>query len=153
MRNDEINNYRKALVELEAVINTLDENEYKKIPQKLIHAISENKDENYIYQYNKDLRYEEWSFMPETKDLLYNILKKYLLTEEEKQHLKEKERLAEIQIEKEKRQKYNPDNIFKDNKNIVEKYESKKEETKIEVVQERKWYKRIFYAIKKLLKK
>lgn len=153
MRNDEINNYRKALVELEAVINTLDENEYKKIPQKLIHAISENKDENYVYQYNKDLRYEEWSFMPETKDLLYNILKKYLLTEEEKQHLKEKERLAEIQIEKEKRQKYNPDNIFKDNKNIVEKYESKKEETKIEVVQERKWYKRIFYAIKKLLKK
>ena len=106
MRNDEINNYRKALVELEAVINTLDENEYKKIPQKLIHAISENKDENYVYQYNKDLRYEEWSFMPETKDLLYNILKKYLLTEEEKQHLKEKERLAEIQIEKEKRQKY-----------------------------------------------
>ena len=153
MRNDEINNYRKALVELEAVINTLDENEYKKIQQKLLHAISENKDENYVYQYNKDLRYEEWSFMPETKDLLYNILKKYLLTEEEKQHLKEKERLAEIQIEKEKRQKYNPDNIFKDNKNIVEKYESKKEETKIEVVQERKWYKRIFYAIKKLLKK
>lgn len=121
MRNDEKNNYRKALVEVEAVINSLNEDEYKKIPQNLINQINENKDNNYIYEYNKELSLDDWIFMPETKALLYNILKRYLFTDKQKCILADRERLQALQIEKEKSQKYNMEDIFRANRKSSEK--------------------------------
>ena len=38
-----INNYKKALVEVDAVLSCLDYNEYKKIPTNIIDAIENNK--------------------------------------------------------------------------------------------------------------
>ena len=84
-----INNYKKALVEVDAVLSCLDYNEYKKIPTNIIDAIENNKDEEYTYDYDEELEYEDWSLMPETKAILYNIFKKYLATEEQRKCITE----------------------------------------------------------------
>ena len=98
-------NYKKALVEVDAVLSCLDYNEYKKIPTNIINAIENNKDEEYMYEYDEELEYEDWSLMPETKAILYNIFKQYLATEEEN-----------YKIESEKIKKYNSENLFKKEK-------------------------------------
>lgn len=109
-------NYKKALVEVDAVLSCLDYNEYKKIPANIIDAIENNKDEEYTYDYDEELEYEDWSLMPETKAILYNIFKKYLATEEQRKYLQQKERLENYKIESEKIKKYNSENLFKKEK-------------------------------------
>lgn len=111
-----INNYKKALVEVDAVLSCLDYNEYKKIPTNIIDAIENNKDEEYTYDYDEELEYEDWSLMPETKAILYNIFKQYLATEEQRKYLQQKERLENYKIESEKIKKYNSENLFKKEK-------------------------------------
>lgn len=113
-----INNYKKALVEVDAVLSCLDYNEYKKIPTNIIDAIENNKDEEYTYDYDEELEYEDWSLMPETKAILYNIFKKYLATEEQRKYLQQKERLENYKIESEKIKKYNSENLFKKEKEV-----------------------------------
>ena len=109
-------NYKKALVEVDAVLSCLDYNEYKKIPTNIINAIENNKDEEYMYEYDEELEYEDWSLMPETKAILYNIFKQYLATEEQRKYLQQKERLENYKIESKKIKKYNSENLFKKEK-------------------------------------
>ena len=109
-------NYKKALVEVDAVLSCLDYHEYKKIPTNIINAIENNKDEEYMYEYDEELEYEDWSLMPETKAILYNIFKQYLATEEQRKYLQQKERLENYKIESEKIKKYNSENLFKKEK-------------------------------------
>lgn len=107
------NNYKKSLVEVEAVLSCLNYMDYKKIPQNIIEAIKVNKDENYIFEYDENLDYKDWNLMLETKAILYNLFKQYLATNEQKEYYKQKELIERNRIEKEKKQKYNVDNLFK----------------------------------------
>ena len=144
-----INNYKKALVEVDAVLSCLDYNEYKKIPTNIIDAIENNKDEEYTYDYDEELEYEDWSLMPETKAILYNIFKKYLATEEQRKYLKQKERLENYKIESEKIKKYNSENLFKKEKE-VKKVEQ--EENNELIVKRDSSFKRIWEKLKSIFR-
>lgn len=142
-------NYKKALVEVDAVLSCLDYNEYKKIPTNIINAIENNKDEEYMYEYDEELEYEDWSLMPETKAILYNIFKKYLATEEQRKYLKQKERLENYKIESEKIKKYNSENLFKKEKE-VKKVEQ--EENNELIVKRDSSFKRILEKLKSIFR-
>lgn len=117
------NNYRKAFVEVDAVLNCLNANAYNKIPLNVINAIRDNKDENYQYEYDEKIEYYKWNFMNETKAILYNLFKKYLATEEQIKYFIEKEKNELYEIEEEKRERYNAEDLFKNKKtqnNVVE---------------------------------
>lgn len=150
MNNVKISNYKNALVEVETVLKCLDYEDYCKIPQEMMEAIAMNKNEDYIFEYDENLDFKNWNLMPETKALLYNLFKKYLVTSEQKQYFIEKENLEIMQLEQEKSKKYNTDVLFKNKKvNISKENESSK--SLIEVKEE--WYKKIFKLIKKLFKR
>ena len=137
-------NYKKAFVEVDAVLSCLNEDDYGKIPKEIINSIRENKDNMYNYEYNDKLNYDEWILMPESKAILYNIVKKYLATDEQKEYFKIKESYELESIEKTKKEKYNTDNIFKLNDNMKE----------IVVVNENtSFFEKIKNAIKKMLHK
>lgn len=142
-------NYKKALVEVDAVLSCLDYNEYKKIPANIIDAIENNKDEEYMYEYDEELEYEDWSLMPETKAILYNIFKKYLATEEQRKYLQQKERLENYKIESEKIKKYNSENLFKKEKE-VKKVEQ--EENNELIVKRDSSFKRILEKLKSIFR-
>ncbi len=142
-------NYKKALVEVDAVLSCLDYNEYKKIPTNIINAIENNKDEEYMYEYDEELEYEDWSLMPETKAILYNIFKKYLATEEQRKYLQQKERLGNYKIESEKIKKYNSENLFKKEKE-VKKVEQ--EENNELIVKRDSSFKRILEKLKSIFR-
>lgn len=144
-----INNYKKALVEVDAVLSCLDYNEYKKIPTNIIDAIENNKDEEYTYDYDEELEYEDWSLMPETKAILYNIFKKYLATEEQRKYLQQKERLENYKIESEKIKKYNSENLFKKEK---EAKKVEQEENNELIVKRDSSFKRILEKLKSIFR-
>lgn len=118
MTNEKINNYKNALVELETIINCLNCQEYEKIPADIIKAIENNKNENYIFEFDENLDYKDWNLMNETKALLYNIYRDYLATKEQKDFLIEREKFKILEQEQEKAKKYNPSELFDRNNNV-----------------------------------
>ena len=133
MNNIKINTYKNALVEVESALNCLNKYEYEKIPVNIIEMIKTNKNEDYVYEYDENLNYDEWKFMPETKAILYNIIKKYMLSTEQVEFLNKKEIYENNIKEKEKKKLYGEINIFKkddeqrkkDSNNEIIKYENK----------------------------
>lgn len=144
-------NYKKALVEVDAVLSCLDYNEYKKIPTNIIEAIESNKDEEYTYDYDEELEYEDWSLMPETKAILYNIFKQYLATEEQRKYLQQKERLENYKIESEKIKKYNSGNLFKKEKGQEAEKIEQEENNKL-IVKRDSSFKKILEKLKSIFR-
>lgn len=151
MNNIKVNNYKNALVEVDAVLDCLQYEEYIKIPPNIINAIKLNKNDEYIFEYDEELDYENWNLMSEAKAILYNLFKKYLATDEQKQYFKQKEQLEIMKLERAKEKKYNTYELFKMKEENISK-ENKNLKSLIEV-KEKKWYKKIFNFIKKYLRK
>ncbi len=86
---------RKALKEAYEVIIRLSNEDYKKIPSKIIKGIKENMDDGYEFEYEE----LENSMMPETRLILATIYTKYLASLEEKSVIRQ-------MIETEKSEKY-----------------------------------------------
>lgn len=148
MNREEINSYKNALVEVTAVLDCLEYDAYKKIPDDIIQAIDENKNKDYEFYYDEDLDYGEWNLSNEAKALLYSIYRRYIANEDEKKYFEEKEKFERNKLEREKQEKYNPSELFKKNAD-----NSKLMETSLVEVKKEKWYNRIWNKISKLLRR
>ena len=109
--------YKKSCTEVITILNNMPIEAFKKIPIELINAFEENKSDDYIFflDYSKDLKDQEIS--PFTLAILNNLYRDYLETEEQRKRILEKEKYDLDILEQKKREKYNPDDIFKKNKN------------------------------------
>lgn len=71
-------------------------------------------DKNYYFSINPKLNIEKQNISPEANAIIVNLYQEYFATEEQK---------IKIKVEQEKRNKYNPNDIFrekdKDEKNLV----------------------------------
>ena len=107
--------YNKAFSEVIEVINNSSETVIEKIPKSFIEFLEKNKDENYIA--NIDFKDEEWekTVSRETRVILALIYRDYLVSQEERKRLIEKEQIEKNEFEKQLREQYNPDNIFNRN--------------------------------------
>lgn len=144
--------YREAFEEIYEIFRLMPKELLNKIPTKFYEMIEEERDTNYFPNIQEPL--EKQKLKNETIIILGLIYRDFLCSLDEKKRLQEKDakELQEVEkaIEEEIREKYNPDNIFKNtNKNIQEKIQQS-EETRMTVVQEEKWYKKIFNLIKNL---
>jgi hypothetical protein len=117
------NEYKKAFVEVQAVLSCLDKEDYNKIPTNITEALEENKDKEYIYNYDENKEFDKWELTTEAKAILYNILKDYLATDEQKEYFNKREKFQFLQEEKEKSEKFDVNNIFKKEEIVEEKQE------------------------------
>lgn len=111
--NTKYNNYRKALVEVDAALKCLKYDDYKKIPQDVFEIIENNMDKEYDYEFDEKVEYEDWNLMPEAKALLYKIFKQYLASDEQLNYLNKKERFERSKIEEQKKKIYSNNKLFK----------------------------------------
>ena len=104
--------------------------------------IKEERDTNYIPNIQEPL--EKQKLKNETIIILGLIYRDFLCFPEEKKKLQEKDarELQEVEkeLEEQIREKYNPDDIFKNRNKIVSQEEQPSEETRMTIVQEEKWY-------------
>lgn len=116
-----------------------------KIPNSFIELININRDPQYKVNIDYSKNINEQNLQKGTRILLALIYRDFLCSSEKKEELRAKDKEELIKIEKELREKYNPDNIFK--KNEI-KEETKEDDKNKEIIQ----YKKEGF-LKKILKK
>lgn len=144
--------YSDAYHEVLEVIKNIPKNDYDKIPKKLINLLEQNRNEKNSFVYNVALPFDKQEISKDAKVILAVIYRKCWATDEEKKNIYQEEKLRIQNEEKEKREKYNPDNIFKNEKQIEKELIEELQKNNYLIVQE-KWYMKIFYKIKKIFKK
>ena len=103
--------YPKAYKEVIEILKYVPDNYFNKISEDFLNMLKNNMDNDYYFNPEED---KEW--LMETKAILANIYRDYWATPEQKIIIKEKDKYERRLIEKEKRNKYDPNNIFKNKK-------------------------------------
>ena len=109
--------YAKACTEVLTVLKNMPKEYYDKIPYEKI----------CFYQYKMDINYT-YDYDPEYKNLseyavgiLMNLYRDYWATEEKRKEILKQEAKEILELENQKKEKYNPNNIFKNTIKISEK--------------------------------
>lgn len=107
----------EAAVELNVILENTSPELVSKVPKKFLAFLNEIASKNYIFKYDNTKSLEEQEIKPKTKGLLALIYKDFLCDPQEKQEYINHIALVTEKIEQRKREKYNTDNIFNNNKN------------------------------------
>lgn len=149
--------FAEASAEINEILKYMPKEEVEKIPSKLREFFKEVASKDYVTNINPDLPLDEQEIKEKTKDIIALIYRNYWCSEEERKELDQKLIENDRKFEEELREKYNPDNIFKNNVTTTKKEEPEIKEEKIEqslVPQEtEKWYQRFLNMIKRWFKK
>ena len=137
-------------VDISVIISMMPTEMKSKISNSFINFIENNKSNNYVSNINPNIPLKEQNIRKETKEMLGIIYRDYLCNEEERINLLQEEKRELTKLETEKREIYNPDNIFKKN-NLKENNEEKSIKNEVSIVEYKESIiKRIILKIKKL---
>ncbi len=140
--------YKMAYTQVLEILKRLPKEEVAKIPTEEIEFLKENCDKTYKYILSPNARLEECQISRKAYAIWVVYFKKYFATEIQKQKLDVILKNNQIAIEKEKREKYGVDNLFKENK--LEQEENKKVEI---VPYKESFFKRVLNRIKKIFRR
>ena len=149
--------FAEASAEINEILKYLPKEEVEKIPSKLREFFKEVSSKDYVTNINPNMPLDKQQIKEKTKDIIALIYRNYWCSEEERKELDQKLIENDRKFEEELREKYNPDNIFKNNVTTTKKEEPEVKEEKIEqslVPQEtEKWYQRFLDMVKRWFKK
>lgn len=106
-------NYACAYREVIEILRYTAQEDVDKIPNEKIMLWLDNMNKDYDFKIDPEKTLDEQNISKEAKAILANIFKQYWATEYQKQRIEEKEKYDLEQIEKEKYEKYNPNDLFK----------------------------------------
>lgn len=109
-------NYACAYREVIEVLKYTKKEDVNKIPKYRILLWKTNMKKDYDFKINPHKTLEEQNLSNEAKAIIANIFKKYQATDYQKERIEEKEKYDMEQLEKERHDKYNPNDIFKNRK-------------------------------------
>ena len=104
-----MSNRKNAYAEVYTILQELNEEEYNKIPPKVIKTIEANRNEDYEYELDDELELKDQPMLPETKAILFNLFRDYLATPEQKAKIIRMQNEARQKNELKKQQMYNID--------------------------------------------
>lgn len=109
----------KAISEVLHYLKGIRQIDIDKLPKRLLNFLEENASKDYICDFDYTKPLSELDLLDETKGILGLICINYWCeTEEEKAEFKKKLNANEIQYQNELIERYNPDNIFKNNTKV-----------------------------------
>lgn len=142
--------FPKAYKEILEILKYIPVDEYNKIPKNIIKNMEKKQDKQYQYEVTNLENFNNQPMLRETEAILSVLYRDYWATAEEKKKIRDKEK-SEIEVlEIEKRQKYNPDDLFKKKINLNNE-NTVKDLSIIEVKES--VIKRLISRIKKFLKR
>lgn len=116
--------YPKAYKEVIEILKYVPKESVSKIPNSMIQTFEKNMDGNYEFKVDENKSFEEQKILDETKAILAIIFRDYWATPFQREKIIAKEKYEKQKIEKEKKIKYSPDEIFiKKSKNNHKEYE------------------------------
>ncbi len=140
--------YKIAYNEVLEILKHISKEEYNKIPQNIIKTFKLNASSENNFRYNPNKTLQEQNVSETTRTIIAILFRDYWATNEQK------EKIISVQNkEREKIEKYNTDAIFKTKNTGTNEQNSLIEETRMIVVNEEKWYKKLISLIKGLFNK
>ena len=143
-----IEKYSVAYAEVLEVLKYISLDDYEKIPKKYITFMEENADENSLFEYNVAVPFDKQDISEDAKNVLAMLFRLFIIDDDKKQELSKNDAMIEENYQKEIKEKYDPDNLFK--KSNVENV---KKEVALVEVKEEKWYQKILTFFRKLFRK
>lgn len=140
--------YADAYSEVLEVLKYIPKSDYEKIPIATIQLLEANSNEKSEFTYNLALPFDKQNISKDAKIILAILYRNCWIKEEGKAKLKQKEREHIKAIEKEKREKYNPNKIFENREKVI----VKQLEQKHYLTVKQKWYNNIFSKIRNFFK-
>ena len=143
--------YREAFVEVSEIFKLMPKTMLDKIPSKFRQIIENEKSTTYMSNIKEPL--EQCTLKEETIIILSLIYRDFLCSKEERERLQYRDAQKIKEAEKELREKYNPDDIFKNRATKNAEYIVENKENVALVKYEEKWYNKIFNLIKSIFYK
>ena len=141
--------YAMAYTEVIEILKHVPDEDVNKIPKEKLEFYKANMDNEYKYKLDMTKEFEEQEISDITKAILANIFRDYWATPYQKERIEAKEKYDIEKLEEEKREKYNPDNVFKNNKE-----ETFVENTNLPVeIKKKTFFKKLISFIKGLFNK
>ena len=106
----------EAAVEFNSILEYTSEDLKNKIPKKFLEFLQSIQSETYKFEYDKTKKLDEQKLKPKTRGLIALVYQDYICNDAEKEEYIQKSQKIIQQIEENKREKYNPNDIFKDKK-------------------------------------
>ena len=137
-----INTYAKAYTEVLEILRHLSAEEYSRIPQGKIDFYKNNMDKTYNYIINPNIELSKQNISKEANAILIALFRDCFATERQKEILNNLLNQNQNKLENRKKEKYNSNNIFKNNyKNTISDSKNNNQETALVNVSNIKWYK------------
>ena len=153
--------YAIAYTEVLGMIKYFSSESLEKIPNDVLKMFEDNKDLNYEFEFDRNESFDNQNISKLAKIIIADLFIDYIATEEERKYINYRDKIELDRIEEEKRNKYNPDEIFlsknRNNKNEKEDNLNAKNleniSTDITTISENgSFIKKIFIKIKRLFK-
>ena len=112
--------YARAYTEVLEIISYFPREEYLKIPKERIQFYKSNMDPNYSFKINPLIDLSCQNISCEANAIIITLFRDYFANEEQKIKIKERLQLNQNKKEEEKRKIYNPEDLFKQRKQIEE---------------------------------
>lgn len=146
--------YNKRLVEVDEVLNYLSEEDLLKIPEDIRQVIKDNKDKEYVWEYDVSKELKDQNLNRDTIIILSYLNMEYLLNEEQKKLMEEIHELNEKKLESAKADKYDVNDLFKRKKLQQEELKDIKKEQEMSLIEyKEKFFTKVINLIKKIFTK
>ena len=106
--------YDKRLVEVDEILELLPQDDLSKIPEDIRMLIKDNKNKEYVWNYDKEKELKDQDLNRDTIIILSYLNMEYLLNKEQKELMEKIYKLNELKAEKLKEEKYKSEDLFKD---------------------------------------
>lgn len=141
-----IDTYERSYVEVLEILKHIPKTEYEKIPKEQIDFFNNNCDKTYNFVYDEN----NLNLSRKTYAIIVNLYKNYIANESKKKIVEDALLYNSRQAEMAKREKYNADNLFKNNNTLHNNPNS--ECTSLDVIKI-KWYEKVFRFFKNIFMK
>ena len=111
--------FSEAAVDVLDILEHMEEEDLKKVPQKFIDILKENASKDYVSNLDYTNRLVEMDISEEARSILGVIYRHYWCPEEKRAYFEQRIDENEIEFQRMLREKYNPDEIFKNTGNIL----------------------------------
>ena len=139
--------YANAYSEVLEILKYLTQEDYEKIPKEKIEVFEANMNKDYAFNYNPDKTLQEQNVSETARTIIAILFRDYWATEEQRKRIIKVQQQERNRIESKKQEKYNINELFKNNK------KTKTQEVAMVEVKEQKWYKKVFGFFRKIFRK
>lgn len=146
--------YANACAEVIRILDYIPYKEYKKIPKDVILHYEKNASKGCDFEYDIKCSLDEQNVSKTAKTIIAILFRDYWATLEQKNKILNYEKYEAIKEENIKKEKYNSNDIFKNNyKRIISENNDNNQEIALVNISNIKWYEKIWKIIKDCFRK